>query len=145
MPTPPINAESHAASRFYVEIGGVTQAVFTEVSGLQVDMETFDYAEGGNNGNIHRLPGRVKVSNVVLKRGITKSNDFLKWYLKSLAGKVDRRTVTVKLMDSKKNELVAWVFEGAYPVKWSGPQMTADGTAVAIETLELAHRGLKIG
>jgi phage tail-like protein len=38
-----------------------------------------------------------------------------------------------------------WTFEQAYPVKWSGPQFKADDNAVAVETLELAHEGMKIG
>src|SRR5437016_8239237 len=77
---PPLSraAGAHAACRFYVEVGTKgsgreIQALFTEVSGLQVEMQVMDYEEGGVNNYIRRLPGRLKVGNVTLKRGLTKS------------------------------------------------------------------------
>src|ERR1700687_5302643 len=71
--------DRHAANRFYVEVAKIHEAVFTEVSGLQVEMQVTDYEEGGQNNFVHRLPGRLKVGNITLKRGLVRSNDFLKW------------------------------------------------------------------
>lgn len=134
--------EAYPNCRFYVEVGGIPQAVFAEVSGLQVEMEVTEYAEGGINSFVHRLPGRTKVSNITLKRGMTASNDFFKWYMQGLRGKVDRRNISVVMYDTAGNELLRWNFIEAYPVKWIGPQMSGGGNAVAVETLELAHNGL---
>ena len=69
----------YSSSRFYVMIDSMAQAVFTELSGLQVETEVMEYAEGGNNDFVHRLPGRTRVGNITLKRGITSSNDLFKW------------------------------------------------------------------
>ncbi len=91
---------------------------------------------------MHRLPGRSKVSNLTFKRGITKSNDFFKWYLKILQGSLERKNVDVVMFDEAGKELAKWSFSRAFPVKWIGPQLTADGKTAAIETLELAHDGL---
>jgi phage tail-like protein len=136
---------AHAACRFYVEIenagGSPIQAVFTEVSGLQVEMQVTEYEEGGTNTFIHRLPGRLKVSNVTLKHGLTRSNDFLKWVL---APKIQRRNITVVMYDVAGKSVIRWDFAGAFPVKWVGPQFTADSTAMAIESIEIAHRGLSV-
>ncbi len=131
--------------RFYVEIDGIMEAVFTDVSGLQVEMEVFEYAEGGNNNFVHRLPGRTKVSNITLKRGMTGSNDFFKWYAEVASGTIKRRNVSVILYDVRGTELTRWSFVKAYPVKWIGPQLSAAGHDAAIETLELAHEGLNLG
>jgi phage tail-like protein len=136
--------EIHANCRFYVEINNIPQAVFTEVSGMQIETTLQDYEEGGNNDYVHRLPLRTKIGNVTLKRGITKSNEFLKWYMKTARGEVDRRNVTIVMYDSKGVELCRWNFQKAFPVKWVGPQLTADGKVAAIETLELAHAGFSI-
>jgi phage tail-like protein len=125
-----------------VKIDGYAQAVFTEMSGLQIETTVTDYEEGGNNGFVHRLPGRSKVSNLTFKRGLTKSNDFFKWYLKILQGSLERKNLDVVMFDPSGNEIAKWSFSRAFPVKWVGPQLTADGKAVAIETLELAHDGL---
>ena len=131
--------------RFYVEIAGVPQAVFTEVSGLQIETEITEYEEGGNNDFVHRLPGRTKIGNITLKRGMTSSNELLQWFLKIARGSIDRRNVTVIMYDSAGKELFRWNFIEAYPVKWTGPQFTAASTEAAVETLELTHNGMTIG
>lgn len=136
--------EAVPASRFYLEIASVVEAVFTEVSGLQLEMETQDVEEGGVNGFTRRVPGRVKVSNLTLKRGMTRSNDFLKWFMSTGPGAVDRRNISLVLYDVQGEKLASWHFQNAYPVKWVGPQFTADGNAVAVETVELAHEGLTV-
>jgi phage tail-like protein len=137
--------DGKTACRFYVQVEGVAQAVFTEVSGLAMEMAVEDVEEGGNNGFVHRLPGRCKVSNLTLKRGLTTSNDFLKWSMKVAEGKIDKKNVSVILYNLDGSVAMRWTFDHAYPVKWSGPQFKADDTAVAIETVELAHEGMSIG
>jgi phage tail-like protein len=136
------NAGGHAACRFYVEIGGggkQIQAVFTELSGLQVEMQTMDYEEGGTNNFVHKLPGRLKVGNITLKHGLTKSNDFLKWCMN-----IERKNVTVVMYDVAGKPVVRWHFNKAYAVKWTGPNFTADSTAMAIESVEITHQGLTV-
>src|SRR5688500_5213504 len=130
--------------RFYVEIGGFKQAVFTEVSGLAMEMAVEDVEEGGNNGFVHRLPGRCKTNNLTLKRGLIVSNDFLKWSNDVSVGKIEKKNISVVLYNLDGTPSMRWTFEKAYPVKWSGPQFKADDTAIALETVELAHEGMKI-
>lgn len=139
-------ASTHTSNRFYVMIDGTAQAIFTEVSGLQIETEVQEYAEGGNNGFVHRLPGRTRVGNITLKRGITGSNELFKWYMQIASGqKIDRRNISLVMYDVAGVELLRWNFLMAYPVKWIGPQFEANGNAAAIETLELAHAGLQMG
>jgi phage tail-like protein len=138
---------AHAACRFYVQVGekgAAMQAVFTEVSGLQVEMQVTEYEEGGTNDFVHRLPGRLKVGNVTLKHGMTVSNAFLKWCMKTGIGTLQRKNVTVVMYDVAGKTVVRWHFNKAYPVKWTGPQFTADSTAMAIESVEFTHDGLTV-
>jgi len=138
---------AHAACRFYVQVGeqsAALQAVFTEVSGLQVEMQVTEYEEGGTNNFVHRLPGRMKVGNVTLKHGMTVSNAFLKWCMKTNIGNWQRQNVTVVMYDVAGQPVVRWHFNNAYPVKWTGPQFTADSTAMAIESVEFTHEGLTV-
>jgi phage tail-like protein len=137
--------DGKTSCRFYVQVDGVAQAVFTEVGGLAMEMVVEDVEEGGNNTFVHKLPGRCKVGNLTLKRGLTTSNDFLKWSMKLAQGTVEKKNVSVILYNTDGTEALRWTFEQAYPVKWSGPQFKADDTSVAIETVELAHGGMKIG
>jgi phage tail-like protein len=137
--------EARPSHRFYVEIDGVNQAVFTEASGLTVEVALDDVEEGGHNEFVHRLPGRTKVGNLTLKRGLTKSNDFLKWSLKVAAGTVERKNVSVVLYNIDGTEEMRWELIEAFPVKWSGAQFKAEDNSAAIETVEFSHRGLKLG
>ena len=104
-----------------------------------------DYQEGGNNDYVHRLPGRTKVSNVTLKRGMARSDEFLDWLMEVTTGQIKRQNVTVVLYDVAGDVLRRWTLEDAFPVKWVGPQLQAASRDVAIETLELAHGGVKLG
>jgi phage tail-like protein len=141
----PDQHEAYANCRFYVQIDKVSQAVFTEVSGLQVEMDVYEHEEGGNNGFVHHLPGRSKVGRLTLKRGMTKSNELFQWCLAVARGTIERRNLSVILYDTQGKELLRWDFVNAYPVKWSGPQFAADGSSAAVETLEIAHEGLRAG
>jgi len=134
--------DAYANCRFYVEIDGHSKAVFTEINGLVIETDVTEYQEGGNNAFVHRLPGRTKVGTIVLKRGITSSNEFFKWYEDILQGKIDAKHLSVVVYDPRGQELVRWNFANVYPIKWTGPQFAADGHTAAVESLELAHDGL---
>jgi phage tail-like protein len=136
--------QGHANCRFYVKIGNDAEAMFTEMGGLQFETAVTEYEEGGSNGYVHRLPGRTKISNITLKWGVTNSHVFYKWYLDILQGKFRTQNVTVSMYDAAGDVLASWDFLDAYPVKWVGPQLVADGKNAAIETLELAHSGLRL-
>jgi phage tail-like protein len=140
----PEKPEAYPSCRFYVMFGGAAQGVFTEVGGLQVEMDVMDYQEGGNNGFVHRLPGFTKVSNLTLKRGMTSSNEFFKWCADIASGKFTRRHVSIVMYDVAGNKLMTWNYKNAYPVKWIGPQFRASDATAAIETLELAHEGMTL-
>jgi phage tail-like protein len=138
-----MSQDAHANCRFYVTLDSVPQAVFTEVSGLQLEVAVENYEEGGNNGFVHRLPGRALPGSLTLKRGLARSNELLKWCAEIAQGQVKRRNLSVVLYDTTGNELTRWDVLNAYPMKWIGPQLAADGAVIALETLELAHEGLR--
>jgi phage tail-like protein len=137
-------ADGIPSCRFYVAFEGGPKAVFTELTGLAMELAVEDVEEGGNNDFVHRLPGRCKVSNITLKRGMTTSNEFMNWMFDMAKGTIKRRNVTVSLYYADRNPAMQWSFANAYPVKWTGPQFKADDTAVAIETVELAHDGMTV-
>ena len=135
--------------KFYVELNDITEAAFTECSGLEMSTEVFEYQEGGLNEYAHKFPGRTKFSNITLKRGFATSNELFKWYKeleeKLLTGRpFDFREVTIILYSSsEQGKHTRWILNKAFPVKWVGPAFKVDEAAVAIETLEFAHHGIK--
>ena len=133
------------SSYFHVKIDNMSVA-FKEVSGLQIETEVFEYREGGVNDQIHRFPGPSKSGNVVLKRGIVATQDFLKWYEKIVNGNIEYQHADIGLYQiGNDSPIIIWRLTDAWPCKWSGPNFVAGDNVVAIETLELAHAGLTLG
>ena len=144
MPATGRRLRNFAAHRFSVEleIEGLVEAVFTEVSGLEAEIEEFTYTEGGVNDMVHHFPVRAKYSHLILKRGMTESGGLWKWHQNTISGRVERKNVTVFLHGPDGATVHQWNFQNAFPVKWSGPELKADGSAIAIESLEIAHEGM---
>ncbi len=138
-----IRNDPYAAFNFLVEIEGLIIGGFTEVSGLQVETAVEEYQEGGQNEYVHKLPGPTKYpSNLILKRGLTDIDSFWRWHQKVITGRIERKNGTIYLLDRLRLPAMWWDFKQAYPVKWSGPDLKSDSNAVAVETIELVHRGI---
>ena len=128
---------------FLVEIGGVTQAGFTDCSGFGSTTDPIEYREGGENTTVRKLPGMTKHTNITLKWGLTDSTELYDWYRNIVTGKVDRRNGSIVVLDLEGKETIRWNFFQGWPTKWDGPDFSAKGTDVAIETLEIAHEGIE--
>lgn len=132
------------AYRFMVEIDGMLVAGFSEVSGLSVETEVEEVAEGGLNQYVHRLPTRTKLVPLTLKRGMTLSNELWNWYFDVIEGKIVRKSGSIILYNELDQEFRRWNFYDAYPTKWTGPEMNATASEVAVEQIELTHNGFKM-
>lgn len=129
--------------RFLVVIDGLLVGGFSEVSGLQAEIEIEDVEEGGVNDFSHKLPKQTKFQNLILKRGITESDTLWKWHQDVVNGIIRRMSGYIILFDSEGNEKWSWNFVDAFPVKWIGPELNAKNDSIALESLELAHHGIK--
>jgi phage tail-like protein len=152
MPSPdlPLGADPPIAARFLLEIDGVEIGLFREVNGLQVTVEMTPIKEGGQNGFVHSLPGRMSWPNIVLKRGLTQSDNMFAWLSKSsgegFAGagnKVSRSTGAITAITLQGIRLRAWNLADVLPVRWKGPDFSATSSAVLEEELEISHNGFK--
>lgn len=126
---------------FRVEIAGLQIAAFHECSGLESAIDVIEHREGG--GPIRKLPGNTKFTNIVLKRGVTADRELYDLHLRCVEGRIERKSGSIILMDRADQEVARWNFEQAWPARWVGPSLTAEGNDVAIETLELAHEGIR--
>ena len=133
------------SGRFVVEMDSVLVAFFQECSGLSFEIDTMEVFEGGNNEFLRRIPAKAKYSNITLKRGMTDSKQFLEWRPTFANGKitVQRKALSIKVFTHNGETIKQWDVKGAFPVKWSGPDLRASTMEVAIESIELAHEGWK--
>jgi phage tail-like protein len=128
--------------RFQVLIDNHEIGAFAECSGLSAEYDIFEYQEGGQLEYVHKFRGGLKYPNLVLKRGVTHEDEFLKWFLDRSTDREDRGTVTLNLLGDDGEQVRTWTFSAAFPVKWTGPSFSAKSTNIATETLEIAHQGL---
>lgn len=129
---------------FLVEIDGIAQAGFQEVSGLDASTPAIDYRQGdfGTRGS-SKLSGINTYSPISLKRGITDSDELWKWRQTVIDGNTDRKNGSIVLLDEKGAEKIRWNFANAWPSKWTGPSFNATSGTVAVESLELTHEEVK--
>ena len=128
---------------FLVEIDGITQCAFKEVSGLDSTTDPVEYREGGENTTMRKLPGKTKYSDISLKWGMTDSQEFYTWRKAVIDGAVERKNGSIILLDDQGNEKMRWNFVNAWPSKWEGPGFDASANDVAIEAITLAHEGVE--
>ena len=130
---------------FSVDWGG-TKIGFTEVSGLDVETELIEYRDG-SSPEYHKIkmPGMQKFSNITLKRGTFNSdNEFYEWWDTVQLNTIERRDLTINLLNEEHEPVITWKIKNAWPLKVQSTDLKADGNETAIETLELAHEGLTI-
>ncbi len=141
MPNPGTVIDPLTAYRFGVEIDGLVLGVFDECTGLNGTLDVYEYKEGGMNAYTHKLPGRLSWGNITLKWGTTDSTKLWEW-LKAISAAVNKsrhyRNVSVIQFTTTGVEARRWNLDNAFPVKWTGPTFNASGTAVSIESIELA-------
>jgi phage tail-like protein len=149
--------------RFVLELGALQVAGFQECSGLQLETKTFEYAEGGRNRSMLKFPERGAVSNITLKRGMVAgatSSVLFDWHRDVMTGAFDAAEnphlrpfdadddiadrLAIVLQDETGAEVRRWRLFRAFPVKWAGPELKADGSAVAVEALEIACEDLEM-
>lgn len=128
--------------RFRVEVEGIQQAGFSEVSGFDASIDIIEYREGGMTTTPRKLPGLSKYSNITLKWGVTDSMDMYDWLQECLEGTITRKTVTIIAIDEEGGDVATWQVMEAWPVKYTAPDFNATGSEVAIELLEMAHEGM---
>ena len=129
--------------QFRLEIGGISEAHFSEVSGFDTTTDAIDYREGDEATHVRKLPGLNKFGNVTLKRGVTDSMDLYNWYKDVVAGKIRRQTVAIVVLDEEGKDKARFEISEAWPNKYDPMDLNAKGNDVSIETMELVNEGIE--
>jgi phage tail-like protein len=134
--------------KFYFSVtveGGIT-ASFQEVSGLEAETDVTEYRHGDSkNFSKIKMPGLKKFSDVTLKKGtFTGDIKFFTWFNANNLNTIERKLVTIMLMNETGKAEIIWKLTNAFPKKVSGTDLNSGSSDAAIETLVLAHEGLEI-
>ena len=131
---------------FSIDLGDGKKQLFSEVSGLQTDVEPIEYRHGDSPVfSPIKMPGLRKVGNVTLKKGVfTKDSVFWKWFNQTQLNIIERRTVIISLLDEKAAPMMTWTLTNAFPVKMQATDLKSDASEVAIESLVIAYETLAV-
>jgi len=128
--------------RFRVEVEGLQQAGFSEVTGFDASFDVVQYREGNDVITTRKLPGLARYGNITLKWGATESMELYEWIQECVQGTVERKTVTIIAIDEEGSDVATWQVIESWPVRYTAPSFNGQGAEVAIELLELAHEGM---
>lgn len=128
--------------RFKVEIDGLEAGGFSEVTGFDASIDVMEYREGDMVQTPMKMPGLKKYGNITLRKGLADTTVLYDWITAGIEGEVERKTITITLLDQTESPVASWQVINAWPVKYTGPDFNATSSEVAIETLEVAHEGM---
>ena len=140
----PHSPDPYLGYNFFVEWDGIIWAGFQECSGLDTTQDAKEYREGTDPPTVRKIPGLVSYSNISLKRGITYNDELWRWRKKIMDGIVERRNVSIVLLDQQGSEKIRWNLTHCWPTTWSAPEMNATTDDIAIESLEFVHEGVTV-
>ncbi|MBL8324250.1 MAG: phage tail protein [Rubrivivax sp.] len=117
---------------------------FQEVSGLDAEVQPIEYRRGDSaQFSVTKMPGLKKYSDVTMKKGVFKSdNKFWDWFNEIKMNIIQRKPVTISLLDEAGSPTMVWTLANAWPNKISGTDLKATGNEVAVETLVISHEGI---
>jgi len=140
-------AETYPLVKFHFQVDwGGTNIGFTEVSGLDVETELIEYRHGNSpEYSKIKMPGMQKYGNITMKRGSFKNdNEYFQWWNTVKLNTIERRDITIKLLNEEHEPVITWKVKNAFPVKVQSTDLKGDANEAAIESIEVAHEGLTI-
>jgi phage tail-like protein len=150
---PTFRETPYGAFNFLVALGGgqgdgaegTIIGGFSDVSGLGVDVSYAEYRNGNERFNtVRKVPNTHKNDDVTLKRGLVGSDDLFQWLKTVRDGTIDRRNVTITLLDEARSAVATFTLRNAQPKKFTGPTLAAKGGGeVSMEELQLVHEGIE--
>ncbi len=136
--------DPYRAYNFKLEIQGIVEGHFTACSGLGVTVGVIKYREGGLRQVVRTIPGQVDYEPVTLHYGLTASRELFNWLMTAVQGNVDRKNVSILMLDSQSaNEVLRWNLANAWVASWRGAFLDAMSQEVAIESVTLVYETLE--
>lgn len=126
-----------------------SDAAFTSITGLGVEMEFDTVRGGGYNNTVYHLPKGVKRNALTLKRGLAPfTSPLMQWCLKTGSGYLFAMPMTliVMLLDKNPNNppVMIWTIFNAIPVKWQIDELDAKKSDIVFETIEVVYSNMTV-
>ena len=145
---------------FMVSVSNVEgSAAFSQVTGIDATVDVIEFRQGNANSLAPvKIPGLVKHGNVTLRFGYTLNNAFKTWIQECVSerrGPIPRNNVQIELIDinggapQTTTEQIAagsrvWMLTNAWVAHYTGPELDAANSDVALESVEIAFEEMVI-
>jgi len=144
-----LRAQPYGNQNFVVDLGTGTSgpdSSFAEVIIPGISVDVIEYRSGSDPNNVRKLPGLTHYGDVTLKRGIVGSLNLYQWIDAIRNGATNAaRNVTIQLLSEDRSAVVfTWKLFRAWPAKYVGPTLKAEGNDVALEELVLTYERLEL-
>jgi phage tail-like protein len=129
-----------AAARFSLTIDGVEIAQFSELAGINSEVEPVEIMEAeGDRISLKRLPGKRKPPTVTLKRGKNRDMGIFAWHQSVVEGQLAaaRKSCTLTMYDTDGTAVARYYLESAWPAKIEIGGLKAGASEVLYETVTL--------
>jgi len=143
---PARNTDPLVGFHFKLDVGGTITGLFSEVSGVGSEHEVIEHKVVTETGIdfVQKIPGRLKWSDITLKRGITEMMDFWNWRKMVEDGDIvgARKPASLIMYNQSLQPVAQWDILNAWPIGITGPQVQSDSNSFGVEELKVAHEGL---
>jgi phage tail-like protein len=133
-----------SASTFVIQVDGIQVASFSELSGINTEVEPVEYISTGPDGILHtKQYGKTKPPTVTLKRGMDAETYMWAWHQAVLQGEpTARKTCSLQLFAAAQSPksgqpIMTYILENAWPSKLEISGMKAGSSELVTETVVL--------
>lgn len=132
------------AYNFKLMISGMDVGHFTECSGPEITIDTYEYREAGQSQVVHHIPTITNYGEIRLRQGLTRSTELWDWFMATVDGEIRRTAVSIILLDSRgTTPVVQWNLYDALPVRWVGASLRATAREVYIQEFGLRYESME--
>jgi phage tail-like protein len=137
--------EPLTAARFSLTVNGAEIGQFSELSGIVTEVEPSEYWDTNGQGQVKKLPGKLKPPTITLKRGMTSGLELWAWHEAVRAGDLNlgRKSVTLTMYNTVGEPVAKYFLTNAYPAKLEISALKAGASEVLVETVTLTAERLQ--
>lgn len=129
-----------SAARFSLTVDGYEIAQFSELTGINSEIDVVDFMESSDKENIlKKLPGKRKPPTIVLKRGKNASMELWAWHEAVMHGNVAaaRKSGSIVMYGYDGKPVARYHFEHGWPAKITIGSLKAGASEVLMEEVTI--------
>lgn len=137
-----------ASYAYEFEVGGISIAQFSQVSGIASSIGVIEHRANTKGGRaiVKKLPGPLSHQDITLRKGRTLSNALWDWFKLVQDGKIAdaRKDASVVLFDYEHGEAARWNLVACWISQVKLGELAAGSSTALIEEAVIVHEGLSL-